>query len=1052
MERLKQLLSSLVLIFVGVMTLLAQDTHQLMEEDWETGDFSTLQWERVGTRSLWEVTSEGAHSGRYCVRSGNYYQDNIASVLQLSVYLTDSGTVSYFRKIFSAPGGGVFYFYLDGQPMDTLTGYADWAEYQCAVSAGYHVLKFCYNKNTNEKKGSDCVWMDDLTMPAGILLNPPSSPCDAPQGLTAQVTGNNVTLSWNESYSSQEVTIFDDVESYEYGAINPPGTVGWGYIDGDGEPTSNFSSLNFLNEGAAMAYIVLDDELIYGTGNNNVQANSGHKFFGCPFHYTVHNDDWMVSPELHFTEAFTFSFHARSFSSQFTDEQFVVAYSLTDSNADSFIPLHCDPITATTAWTEYSFLVPPQAKYVAIHCISFNQYIFCVDDLSIHGNVTTGHTVNVYRDGLLIASGIADSTYTDTVATPGNHCYTITYNCNSGEESAPSDTVCVAVGPLTELSGTMTEITTAIDSISGMIGDRLSEREYVPEEVLHPSRGVTVDSSHIATTLTAMFDWNKYPSYGVYLQLLQHFQDSFPNLCRIDTILDTTPHPDLPHSIFAIHISSTLGQATTKPAFLYSSTMHGTEVVGYYLMLHLADYILNHATTDSAVMRILDNVDLYICPLENPDGTYHLSNDMIWQGGGYSTYHNYNDVQLNRNYPHLPGLGTTANIQPETQAIIDYVTPKHFVMSVNYHCGAELLNYPWDSWTTSQRPHADADWFRYICQNYATLCHAQDTSFMYGSGGRVVLDGGDWYPVSGSRQDYMTYYQRCREVTIETSLTHVVTDPVELQSFWTNTKDALLGYVMECDYGFWGVVTDAVTHEPVEAMVRVLNHDKFHSEVFSHLPLGAYHRPIMAGTYTVEVSAPCYQTAMFTVTTRPGAKVRCDVALQPQVVAPIAFDQYILPGMQTTIVALAGHEVRWYDSDTALLPIATGSYFTTPELYDTTTYYLEEVYQDDTLWCVSPRSSVTVFVIDTTTNAVHDLGNIPFFKVYPNPAGDYLMLETDCGTVTDITVYDSKGSVVLRSHDASLTRVNVSALKPGEYFLRMVCDGGGAGVVRFVKR
>ena len=511
-----------MLISVGVMTLLAQDTTLLMVEDWESGDFSTLQWERVGTRSLWEVTSEGAHNGRYCVRSGNYYQDNIASILQLSVYLTEGGMISYFRKIFSAPGGGVFYFYLDGQPMDTLTGYADWAEYQCDVSAGYHVLKFCYNKNTNEKKGSDCVWMDDLTMPAGILLNPPSSPCDAPQGLTAQVAGEDVTLYWSGSYSSQEVTISDDVESYEYGAINTPGTVGWGYIDGDGKPTSSFSSLNFLNEGAAMAYIVLDDELIYGTGNNNAQAHSGHKFFGCPFHYTIHNDDWMVSPELQFTEAFTFSFYARSFSSQFTDEQFVVAYSLTDSNADSFIPLHCEPITTTTTWTEYSFLVPPQAKYVAIHCISFNQYIFCVDDLSIHGNVTTGHTVNVYRDGLLIASDIADSTYTDTAAPLGNHCYTITYNCGvNEEESDPSDTVCVAIGPITEFSGTMTEITTVMDSISGMIGDRLSVREYVPEEILHPTRGVTVDSSHIATTLTAMFDWNKYPSYEVYTQLLQ---------------------------------------------------------------------------------------------------------------------------------------------------------------------------------------------------------------------------------------------------------------------------------------------------------------------------------------------------------------------------------------------------------------------------------------------------------------------------------------------------------------------------------------------------
>jgi len=478
--------------------------------------------------------------------------------------------------------------------------------------------------------------------------------------------------------------------------------------------------------------------------------------------------------------------------------------------------------------------------------------------------------------------------------------------------------------------------------------------------------------------------------------------------------------------------------------------MHGTEVVGFYMMLHLADYILNNATTDSAVMRILDNVDLYICPLENPDGTYHLTNNMIWQGEGYSTYHNYNDVQLNRNYPHLPGFGTTANIQPETQAIMDWVTPIHFVMSVNYHCGAELLNYPWDSWTTSHRPHADADWFRYICQNYATLCHAQDTTFMYGSAGRVVIDGGDWSVVHGSRQDYMTYYQHCREVTIETSLTHVVRDPEKLQSFWTNSKDALLSYVMESDYGFGGVVTDAITHEPVEAMIKVVNHDTFHSEVYSHLPLGAYHRPIMAGTYTVEVSAPCYQTATFTVTTKPGTKVRCDVELQPMVTTPLAFDQYILAGMQTTVIALAQHEVLWYDSDTAYLLLASGNYYETPILNETTTYYLEEVYQDDTLLCVSSRGSVTVFVIDTSTNAISIIENNPDFKIYPNPTHDFLNIETDGITISNIDIYDVYGRLVLKP-ESPFEHINLTSLSNGTYFIRIESTNNKFTVLKFIK-
>ncbi|MBQ2575045.1 MAG: T9SS type A sorting domain-containing protein [Bacteroidales bacterium] len=393
-----------------------------------------------------------------------------------------------------------------------------------------------------------------------------------------------------------------------------------------------------------------------------------------------------------------------------------------------------------------------------------------------------------------------------------------------------------------------------------------------------------------------------------------------------------------------------------------------------------------------------------------------------------------------------------ANIQHETQAIIDYVTPLHFVMSVNFHCGAELLNYPWDSWTTSQRAHADSDWFRYVCQNYATLCHAQDTSYMYGDGlGRTVIDGGDWSVVSGSRQDYMTYYQRCREVTMEISRTHVVTDPDELQSYWTNSKDALLSYAMECDYGFWGVVTDAITHEPVEAMIKVLNHDYFHSEVYSHQPLGAYHRPIMAGTYTVEVSAPCYQTVTFTVTTKPGTKVRRDVELQPLVVAPLAFDQHILSGMQATVVALSQNEVFWFDSDTAREAIATGNYYTTPVLFDTETYYIEERFVEDTLVCISPRSSVSVFVHDTTGNTTF-IENIDTqnFVVYPNPTRDYLTIESNGVEIADIAVYDTNGRLIFRKEQPK-ERIDVSGLIQGTYYLRMETTDGYTTILKFVK-
>lgn len=1030
-----KLIVAILALVLSFYSLAAQNNSQPIIEDWESGDFTTLQWMNGVGQHHWEVTSEGAHSGRYCVRSGSYYTSDNESGLMLPVYLSENGTVSYYRRIFSAPGAGIFIFQIDGMQMDSVSGWTEWEQFQCPISAGFHLLSFRYHRNSNEKKGSDCVWMDDLRLPNGTSSEPPVTPCDAPEGLTATAIGNTINLSWNGNYSSQHISIYDDMESYEYGDINPSGTVGWSYIDVDGRPTSTFSSLDFLHEGDTMAYIVLDDESITGTGSNNSSAHSGHRYLGSPYHSTHENDDWIVSPRLNFTDTYEFAFYARSFSSQYVDEKFIIYYSLSDSTLGSFLPLIEEPITTTDEWTRYSFQVQPEAQFVAIRCVSYDQYIFCIDDISIEGEHTTGHTCNIYRDGTLLAADIRANNFTDSTVSAGNHSYWITYNCSNGTESTPSDTISVNIEE--------NRVTAILDNII-----EHTERE-MNDDFISSNKAIT--TYHMAGTMEEMLRWNKYPTYEVYIQLLQKFQDEHPDLCHIDTILDSTPHPDLHHSIFAIHISNTLDSVTTKPKFLYSSTMHGSEVVGYYMMLHLADYILNNATTDTTVMWLLENVDLYICPMENPDGVYHITNDLIWHDGTHSTYHNYNDVQLNRNYPPLPGETSQGEIQPETQSMINFMEPKHFVMSVNFHCGAELINYPWDSWTTGERAHADADWFRYVGQNYASLCHMQDTSYMYGPGnGHVVIDGGDWGVVSGSRQDYMTYYQHCREVTMEISFTHVITDTAKLVTYWTNSKDALLSYATECAYGFSGVVTDAVTHEPLEAKITVLNHDRFNSEVYSHLPLGDYHRPIMAGSYTVEVSAPCHQTATFTITTRPGVKTIYNVELEPSQTDLMVFDQYLPRGMQATLVALAQGEVQWYDSDTASTPIATGSYFTTPALDSTTTYYVGEYYWEDSILCSSSLSPVTVFVFDTTTYVNPETDKASYIGVYPTPAKDYLIVDTNGTKVTNIAIYDNNGALVMQPIFIG-NRIDISRLTSGTYYLQLETRNGHTTTIKFVK-
>lgn len=226
----KRILLIILMMVAGMLPLVAQEG-SVLSEGWESGDFTGLAWERPGTQYRWEVTSEGAHSGRYCARSGNYYTLNTESVLQLAVYLTDTGTLSFYRKVFSAEGSGGFLFWLDGELRDSLAGYVDWSEFQCPIDSGFHVLKFCYTRNQTKSRGSDCVWIDDISMPQGIIITPPS----------------------DSSSNTEEVVIFDDVEGHQFGAVNSPGTAGWSYIDGDAASTATFNLLDFPNEGSPRA-------------------------------------------------------------------------------------------------------------------------------------------------------------------------------------------------------------------------------------------------------------------------------------------------------------------------------------------------------------------------------------------------------------------------------------------------------------------------------------------------------------------------------------------------------------------------------------------------------------------------------------------------------------------------------------------------------------------------------------------------------------------------------------------------------------------------------
>jgi PKD repeat protein len=345
-----------------------------------------------------------------------------------------------------------------------------------------------------------------------------------------------------------------------------------------------------------------------------------------------------------------------------------------------------------------------------------------------------------------------------------------------------------------------------------------------------------------------VLEWNYYPTYPTYLQIMQDFATNFPELCDIDTIGISAKG----RLLLVARISDNVGVEEDEPEFLYTSSIHGDETTGYILTLHLIDYLLQNYGTDDRITNLVNSMDIWINPLANPDGTYAAGNNSV----NGATRYNGNFVDLNRNYPDPDdGPHPDGNAwQPETVAFMEFAEQRNFVMAANFHGGAEVVNYPWDTWLKAT---ADDAWWKYVSREYA------DTAHVYAIPGYMddlvngITNGYAWYTITGGRQDYMNYFQQCREVTLEVSNTKLLSTN-QLLNHWNYNYRSMLNYMEQALYGVRGIVTDSVSGEPVKAQVYIAGHDIDSSMVFTSMPVGNYHRLLKAGTYNITFFAEGY--------------------------------------------------------------------------------------------------------------------------------------------------------------------------------------------------
>lgn len=400
---------------------------------------------------------------------------------------------------------------------------------------------------------------------------------------------------------------------------------------------------------------------------------------------------------------------------------------------------------------------------------------------------------------------------------------------------------------------------------------------YEYTELPRPS---TLIIPNMGSSQRALADWDVYPTYDAYVSMMYQFATDYPSLCQVHNIGFSVQGRQLLY----VRISDNVAIQEDEPEVMYTSTMHGDETTGYILCLRLIDSLLSTYGTDARITDMVDEMEIWINPLANPDGTYWSGDHTV---SGARRY-NANSVDLNRNYPDPDdGQHPDGNSwQLETVAMMNFAGEHSFVISANFHGGAEVVNYPWDTWS---RFHPDDAWWQDISHQYADTAQANSPSGYLTDLNDGITNGYAWYTITGGRQDYMNYWHHCREVTLEISGVKLLAAS-QLPAYWGYNRKSMLTYLEQARYGVRGVVTDVQTGLPMAALVTVVGHDQSQdsSQVRTDGNVGDYHRMIEAGTYDLEFTAPGYvPQSVSSVTVTDGSVTVVDVQLVPQVNEPV---------------------------------------------------------------------------------------------------------------------------------------------------------------------
>jgi parallel beta-helix repeat protein len=192
-------------------------------EGFEAGNISG--W-TTGGDANWSATTGDKHSAAYSAVSGDITDDQFTYIERTFTIAAGGGTLTFWWKVSSEEDYDCLDFYIDDDWQDGITGTGGgWAQRTYPLAAGTRTLTWVYVKDESLSEGSDCGWIDDVSITMQVTGSTVTIIVSPPPNLTAGSTG--VRIERGSDGTDFPTTVQDYAATYS--TTDTPGSGTWYY-------------------------------------------------------------------------------------------------------------------------------------------------------------------------------------------------------------------------------------------------------------------------------------------------------------------------------------------------------------------------------------------------------------------------------------------------------------------------------------------------------------------------------------------------------------------------------------------------------------------------------------------------------------------------------------------------------------------------------------------------------------------------------------------------------------------------------------------------------